>query len=89
MQQRGPFVAKVLPWLRGQNSLWSHAVIRALHPSGLTTLLENALPNFPVSLLPLLITVQQEDMAEREGRPAPARLSVPVSVITVWLWSHE
>lgn len=62
-----PFVAKVLPWLRGQNSLCGHAVMRALHPSGLTTLLENALLDFPVSLLSL-IKVQQKDVAEREGR---------------------
>lgn len=85
VKQRDSFVAKVLPWLRGQTSLCCHAVIRALHPSGFTTLLENALPNFPVSLLSLLITVQQEDVAERKGRPEPAQLSVPVNVITVWL----
>lgn len=58
-------------------------MIRALHPSGLTTLLENALLDFPVSLLSLLITVQQEDVAEREGRPEAAQLSVPVTVTTV------
>lgn len=82
-------MAKVLPWLRGQNSLCSRAVIRALHPSEFTMVFENALLDFPVSLLSLLITVQQEDMAEREGTPETAQLSVPVSVITVWLWNPE
>lgn len=85
VQQRDPFVAKVLPCLRGQSSLCSHSVIRALHPSGLTSLLENALPDFPVSLLSLLITVQQEDVAERGGRPETVQLNVPVSVITAWM----
>lgn len=49
-----------------------------------TTFLEKGLPDFPVSLLSLQITVKQEDVAEREGRPEAAQLSVLVSVITVW-----
>lgn len=46
---------------------------KALQSSGLTTLLERTLSNYLVSLLSLLTTVQHEDAAEREGRPAVSR----------------